>query len=256
MRIGVFDSGVGGLSVVSSIIKSLDHYEIFYLGDTSRVPYGNRSAKTVLKYAENAVDFLVQFNLDCLVIACNTASAIASKELSKKLSLPVIDVVDPLVELLDESYEDILLIATRSTINSESYQKAIAKKLPNTKLRTISTPLFVPLVEEGLLSGEILYHSFHHYFSETQKPQALILGCTHYPFLFPELKNYFGEKTEIFSSGPPVAALLKDKFKSEVSSKSLEIFLTDKPDNFSEMAISYLGLNPKKLDWVDLKVRS
>lgn len=217
MKIGVFDSGVGGLSVLKSLLKARLFDEIIYYGDTARVPYGVKDKETIIRFSLEALDFFKAFHIDMLIIACNTVSAYALKNLREHSNIPILGVIDAgvlaLKEAIDDKNKEILVIATKATIQSQSYQKRLLKA-GFTKIQALSTGLFVPMVEEGIFEGQLAQSAFKHYFSTLSKhPDALILGCTHFPLLSHSLQSYFGDKTRLIHSGDAIVGQLQKEFK-------------------------------------------
>ncbi|MIJ59426.1 glutamate racemase, partial [Salmonella enterica subsp. enterica] len=184
MKIGVFDSGVGGLSVLKSLYEARLFDEIIYYGDTARVPYGVKDKDTIIKFCLEALDFFEQFQIDMLIIACNTASAYALDALRAKAHFPVYGVIDAGVEAtikaLHDKNKEILVIATKATIKSEEYQKRLLSQ-GYTNINALATGLFVPMVEEGIFEGDFLQSAMEYYFKNITTPDALILACTHFP---------------------------------------------------------------------------
>lgn len=217
MKVGVFDSGVGGLSVLKSLLKARLFDELIYYGDTARVPYGVKDKKTIIRFSLEALDFFKAFHIDMLIIACNTVSAYALKVLRAHSNIPILGVIDAGVlavkETLMDKNKNILVIATKATINSKSYQKRLSK-VGFTHIEALATGLFVPMVEEGIFEGELVQSAFDHYFSKiSTRPDALILGCTHFPLLSRALQRYFGDKTKLIHSGDAIVGQLQKEFK-------------------------------------------
>ncbi len=179
--LGIFDSGLGGLTVVKEIKKRLPNESIIYLGDTARVPYGTRSKETVTKFSLQDAYFLAGQNIKCLVIACNTASALAFKEVKRKLAIPVFDVVSAGAggAVRTTKNKKVGVIGTRGTIASQAYQKAIRKQSPKILVHEKACPLFVPLIEEGEISGKMIEMLVSKYLNplKNDKIDTLILGC-------------------------------------------------------------------------------
>lgn len=207
MKIGVFDSGVGGLSVLKSLYEARLFDEIIYYGDTARVPYGVKDKDTIIKFCLEALDFFEQFQIDMLIIACNTASAYALDALRAKAHFPVYGVIDAGVEAtikaLHDKNKEILVIATKATIKSEEYQKRLLSQ-GYTNINALATGLFVPMVEEGIFEGDFLQSAMEYYFKNITTPDALILACTHFPLLGRSLSKYFGDKTKLIHSGDAI----------------------------------------------------
>ncbi len=214
MKIGVFDSGVGGLSVLKSLYEARLFDEIIYYGDTARVPYGVKDKDTIIKFCLEALDFFEQFQIDMLIIACNTASAYALDALRAKAHFPVYGVIDAGVEAtikaLHDKNKEILVIATKATIKSEEYQKRLLSQ-GYTNINALATGLFVPMVEEGIFEGDFLQSAMEYYFKNITTPDALILACTHFPLLGRSLSKYFGDKTKLIHSGDAIVEFLKER---------------------------------------------
>lgn len=218
MKIGVFDSGVGGLSVLKSLLDSELFSEIIYYGDTARVPYGNKDKATIVRFSLECVDFFIPHKIDMLIVGCNTVSAYALDEMQKIAPFPIIGVVESGVLSLSNKIQSknakILIIATKATIQSKIYEKHL-RKLGYENLVSLQTGLFVPLVEEGILSGEILEATFRYYFGNRFKgesaPEAIILACTHFPLIAGEIRAYFENKPILIHSGEAIVEFLKQK---------------------------------------------
>ncbi len=233
MRVGIFDSGVGGLTVLGAIRKLFPQVDIVYLGDTARVPYGNRSPETVIRYSLECADFLLGRDIDVLVVACNTASSYSLDALSEFSDVPVVGVVEPGVkEALRHTEGRVGVIGTRATVKSGSYQRLLRSF--GAQVFAKSCPLFVPLVEEGLLEGEITERVARMYLEELKgKIDTLILGCTHYPLLKPVIRKVL-DGIHIVDSSEAVAKELLDLVEDE-GSGATELFFTDNYQNLEEI---------------------
>lgn len=260
--IGVFDSGLGGLTVAASIRKVLPAERIVYLGDTARVPYGPRSADTVRSFALQNAAFLQKFNIKLLVVACNTVSAVALDQLRAAMpDIPVIGVILPGVQAAAKTEaKKAVIIGTKGTIRSGAYTTELNKIKPEMKVRAIPCPLFVPLVEEGVLDGPAVREIIHLYLSELHKdpPDILIPGCTHYPLLKKALREYLPSQTEIIDSAAASAehvavTLSEQNLCAPIDGKgSLECYVTDSPPGFEYQAERFLGYPPDKVEKVIL----
>ncbi len=195
--IGIFDSGVGGLTVAREIMRLLPNEDIVYFGDTARVPYGSKSRETVIRYSKQIIRFLETKNVKMIVIACNTASALALDEVSKEVDVPVLGVVVPGARAAVEATgsKKVGVVATEATIRSEIYTKVIQQDKPDILVQGKACPLFVPIVEEGLAKHKIAQDVIHYYLEEIKNSgvDTLILGCTHYPLLRTKIKEYLGD---------------------------------------------------------------
>ncbi len=207
--IGIFDSGIGGLTVVRSIMDRLPGYDIIYFGDTARTPYGNKSAATVIEYSRQITDFLIQQGAKIIVIACNTASSVATEALKESCPLPVFEVITPAVTyaLSVTRKSSIGVIGTRATINSGIYEKQIKAADPDASVFSVPCPLLVPLVEEGWMNRpetRMIVKKYLHPL-KTRQINALILGCTHYPLLKPVISQKIGKRVRVIDSSTAVA---------------------------------------------------
>jgi len=249
MRVGIFDSGVGGLTVLKAIRERFDRVDIFYLGDTARVPYGNKSPETVVRYSLECAEFLLGKGIDVLVVACNTASSHALKELKAFSSIPVIGVVEPGVRAaLRETKGKVGVIGTQATVNSGSYQNLLRKF--GVEVFSKACPLFVPLVEEGIVEGNTAEEIVKMYLSEFSDIgiDTLILGCTHYPLL----KGVIGKvlkDVKIIDSSEAVAMELDGFIKNEGDGLT-ELYFTDRSQNLNKLIEIILGkkIEPKILN--------
>ena len=247
MKIGVFDSGAGGLSVVKSLLEHKLFDEIIYYGDTARVPYGPKDKNTIIRYSLEALEFFNNFDIDLLITACNTVSAYALPDMNAQSRYPVVGVIEPGVLALENSElskdDSILIIATRATIGSNRYQDEF-KKLGYTDITALQTGLFVPLVEEGMFGGEILEATMRHYFADIEEPKAIILGCTHFPLIGKSLQNYFDNRPLLIHSGEAIVEYLEARY--ELSEKDreakLKIFASDNVIGLRKIAKSWLEL--------------
>ncbi|RLJ71300.1 glutamate racemase [Hydrogenivirga caldilitoris] len=251
MKIGVFDSGVGGLTVLRAIRKRFSRVDIYYLGDTARVPYGTKSPETVIRYSLECAEFLSERSIDVLVVACNTASSYALDTLRATLSVPVIGVVEPgVTKALSCTRGIVGVIGTSATIKSNAYQSRL--KAAGVEVYSKACPLFVPLVEEGLLEGEITQRVIEMYLKEFKDIgiDTLILGCTHYPLLKGAIQEFLGN-VEVVDSSDAVAEELSCIVRDEGNAKT-ELFFTDMSQNLENLIEVILGnkLQPKILkEW-------
>lgn len=249
--IGVFDSGLGGLTVVKEIKKLLPNEDIIYLGDTARVPYGTRSKDVVIKFSFQNADYLVSKKIKCLIIACNTASSFAGDLLKKNLPLPVFNVIKPVVEDISKNGGErrIGVIGTKGTIASHAYKNAIRRKVPKAFVVEQACPLFVPMIEEGEIKGELIEKVIEKYLSvfKQKKIDALVLGCTHYPIIEKEIRNYLGERIVLINPEKLVAKDLKKYLqKNNMFSKNhrkgkVNYLVTDISQSFLKVAEIFLG---------------
>jgi len=249
--IGIFDSGIGGLTVVKEIIKLLPAENLIYLGDTARVPYGTKSRKTVIRYAESNTKFLLSKGIKILIVACNTASAYSLDTLKDNLSIPVIGVIEPGAKRAAgiTSTGKIGIIGTPSTIRSEAYTGALLKIKSDLEIFQKSCPLFVPLAEEGWLDGDIAQRVAEKYLDEILKQgiDVLVLGCTHYPLLKETIKKVAGDRVTLVDSAEETAKELSALIESERINNSgdngiiREFYLTDDSETFVDISSKFLG---------------
>ncbi len=255
----MFDSGIGGLTVLKEVKKALPHERIVYLGDTARVPYGNRSPETVTRYSLENTRFLLNKGIKMLIIACNTSSAVALPILKKRLPIPVIGVIDaPSKEAAARTRtKKIGVIGTKATVNSQAYVKAIRKLDPSIHVLSKACPLFVPLVEEGLEEDEVTRVAVAKYLGEFKDSDidVLVMGCTHYPILEAQIRAFLGEAVYIVNSGRETALevrrVLEKRNSARKSGKGgCSYYVTDAPDKLSELGGRVLGEPLKKVKLV------
>ncbi len=248
--IGIFDSGLGGLTVVSAVRKSLPGENIVYLGDTARVPYGNRSPQTIRHFAAQDIRFLLKRGVKAVVAACNTVSATALDTLKNDCPVPVIGVIEPGAQaVIQAGTENIVVLATRATIASNAYPDALKRLNPRLNITALPCPLFVPMAEEGVLDGNLLNCTFDLYLRHLKNnpPDAILLGCTHYPLLKSALSSYFSGQVQVIDSAATAAdalkCMLKDKalFADPAQNGSLQLAVTDIAGTFREQALRFLG---------------
>ena len=276
--IGIFDSGVGGLTVLRAIRQRLPHLPTVYLGDTARVPYGTKSPEVVIRYSRNNAALLLRQGVELLVVACNTASAHALDVLRAELPVPVHGVVEPGVEaaLRARPGGRIGVIGTAGTIASGAYQRAITARTGAPPAVARACPLFVPLAEEGWTEGPIAEAVAERYLGDLRgKLDALILGCTHYPLLRSVIQKAVGPETVLVDSGAAVAEVLAaeaakareaagaDAAVAEVGGAAQakgaadrppthRLLVTDVPARFEEVVVRFLGERPGRVEQVDL----
>jgi len=243
MQVGVFDSGVGGLTVVKSLLDAKLFTKIIYYGDTARVPYGSKDKNTIISYSLEALEFFKNFDIDILIIACNSVSAFALNELRANINIPVIGVIDSGViackNRVENIQSNILVIGTKATISSQLYEINL-KKAGFNNIISLATPLFVPLVEENILSGAILEETMKYYFKNLPKIDVVILGCTHFPLIQEQISNYFGAIT--IHSGDSIVEKLQKEFNLETLQKDTKIsfFASSNPDGLKTIAKQWL----------------
>ncbi len=248
--IGVFDSGLGGLTCVKEIMRLLPGEDVIYFGDTGRVPYGSRSPETIIKYSAGDVRFLKSFDIKAVVIACGTVSSIAIEHLKSRFDIPIIGVVEPAVSAAVKSTVNnkIGIIGTSGTISSGKYAKQIKELLPEAMVVQTACPLFVPFVENGFLNHPATKMIAEEYLSDIKSSSAdtLILGCTHYPLIKPLIGDIMGENIALIDPGVETASRLKDYLTANhmlTGEKTGEysFYVSDKVDNFENLGGMFLG---------------
>ncbi len=248
--IGVFDSGLGGLTIVREIRRALPQESIVYFGDMARLPYGTKSREQILAYSIQNTLFLIKHKVKAVVIACNSSSSAAFSFLKRHFTLPILDVIEPAAEQAHSETRSgrIGLIATRATVASGAYDKALKKRNPRLSVFGASCPLFVPLAEEGWFAGEIPEAAARVYLRPLLKKKidTLILGCTHYPLLKSTIRKAAGPSVRLVDSIAPtvrkLTALLDKKgLRNRGGRGALKIFVSDKPGNFVVLGESFLG---------------
>ena len=247
--IGIFDSGIGGLTVVKEIKKRLPRHTLVYFGDTARLPYGTKSGKTIIRYSKENVKFLVRQGSKVIVAACNTASALAGAHLRRTTPFPFFDVINPAVRAAKARTRDhrIGIIGTPATIASGVYQNYFRKGEEHYFLYGQACPLFVPLVEENWLNRQETYAIAESYLEPLKKNRidTLILGCTHYPLLIPVIRDIMGERVILINPAEELAedlaAFLKEWEQKMVRGRRDLFFVSDEPYRFKELSRSILG---------------
>lgn len=248
--IGVFDSGIGGLTVVKEIIKKLPNESIIYLGDTARVPYGTRSKEIIIKFAKELTKFLIKRKVKFLVVACNTISSVALEEIKRISPVSLIGVIKPAVKKAIQITKNkkIGVIGTQSTILSKAYEIEIQKINPQVKIVSVACPLFVPLAEEGLGRHQATRFLAEDYLKRIISfgADTLILGCTHYPLLSRTILETVGPNIILIDSAEPAVEELKrilekNKLLSDNLKPTREFFVTDAPERVYNTTNSFLG---------------
>jgi glutamate racemase len=261
MPIGVFDSGVGGLTVMREIMGRLPGENILYLGDTARVPYGTRSPGTVIKYSVENTEFLISKGIKLLVVACNTSSSVSLDLLTGKFPIPVIGVVEPgaRAAVASTQRKKVAVIGTETTIKSGSYERAIKALDDSIKVSGVACPLFVPLIEEGWLEGDVVRLVAEKYLSKIKNKGAdiLVLGCTHYPML----KSVIARTVEIklidsaVETAKEVKRVLGDTnmLRRGKAEGRREFFVTDSPEKFARVGERFLGHKINNISKISLE---
>lgn len=260
--IGMFDSGVGGLTVYKEIKKAMPHEKIIYLGDTKNFPYGSKSKQNIIDLSKKNIDFLLNYNVKAIIIACGTATSQALEEVKNIYKVPIIGIIQPTVEYIKskKNIKNVGVIATRGTIRSNSWENNLKRQIDNIKVYNKECPLLAPMAEEGWIDNEIAKLTIHEYIKDFPKIEALILGCTHYP-LFKTIIEEQMPNTEIINTGEMLASYIKsiignlnshskeDSFNI-VNENHDDIYLTDTECNFINVSYKILGkkIEIKKAD--------
>lgn len=263
LPIGIFDSGIGGLTVARQLHKALPNEDLVYLGDTARVPYGTKSPSTVVRFSCEDTQFLVQQNVKAVVVACNTASAWALPILEKKYKVPIFGVILPGVRAALEKSRNqrIGVIGTGATIRSKAYSNGLLARCDTASVFARACPLLVPLVEEGWTNRRITRDILKEYLAPLRRHRidTLILGCTHYPLLKPAIRAVVGPKIALVDSAESCARYVKERLdhlkllaKSRRRVGTIQPFVTDEADRFGELAERFLGMPCETALKVDL----
>ena len=261
--IGIFDSGVGGLTVVKELTRRLPGENIIYFGDTARVPYGTKSRQTIVRFSTENILFLLKFNVKLIILACNTSSSVALEALKKNFKVPIMGVIKPGARdgLMASRNGRIGVIGTSTTVKSGAYEKQIIKGARSTnisgsgplsriKVFSKNCPLFVPLVEEGWLNENITFQIIRRYLTpfKRKKIDTLILGCTHYPLLKTGIRKLMGKRVSLIDSAVSTAKaaeafMLDEGLINNSRSKGgiLRFFVSDEPRRFKKIGEKFLG---------------
>lgn len=258
--IGVFDSGLGGLTSVREIFRQLPDESVVYFGDTARLPYGSKSRETVVRFSLEIAGFLLRQRVKCLLVACNTASSYALETLTQHLDVPVIGVIEPAVRaaVARRSGGRIGLIGTLGTVASGAYDRGVAAHDPQAVVVARACPLFVPLIEEGWFDHAVTRMVAETYLADLARESldALILGCTHYPLIAPLIQEVMGPKVALIDSGAEAArataALLRERGQLAAGPPEHHFYLSDEPRNFATIARAFLGRDLTPTRVVDL----
>lgn len=248
--IGIFDSGLGGLTVVKAIRRELPKEKLAYFGDTARIPYGTKSPDTIIRYSKQIIRFLLKREkVKCVVVACNTSSAWALKDLRREFNIPILGVIDPGAFAAVDATRNgrIGVIGTEGTIYSKAYPRTIHHLMPRAKVFALPCPLFVPLVEEGKLSGPVAESVVREYLKPLLRSRidTLLLGCTHYPLLKRTIAKVAGKNVKIVDSAEETARSLHRNLEThgiELSGRGgASFYVSDLSRKFKEHAQRFLG---------------
>jgi glutamate racemase len=247
--IGVFDSGLGGLTSVRELFRLLPAESVVYFGDTARLPYGSKSRETVTRFSLEIASFLVRQNVKCLLIACNTASSYALDTVAQRIQVPVVGVIDPAAHAAVGASPGgrIGVIGTLGTVGSNAYGRAVERLLPGSSVISRACPLFVPLIEEGWMDHAVTRTVAEEYLLELRNGalESLILGCTHYPLIAPLLRELMGPQVRLVDSGAEAArataTLLGERGQLAAGPAEHRFYISDEPRHFTRIAQTFLG---------------
>jgi len=259
--IGIFDSGLGGLTVYRELKLALPNESFIYLGDKARSPYGTKAPSTIIRYSLDCANFLLQKRVKLIVVACNTASSCALPNLQDDSGVPIFGVIDSAVKealSLGQS-QKIGVVGTSATVSSEVYQQRLNQLDPKVKVLAKACPLFVPFVEEGIFEGELIDQVVEYYLSElkSQQIQSLILGCTHYPLISKAISNYFDNAVQIVECSRSVASEVRGfleaaNLNTRVKGQEDRFYFTDAIAPFNRLANFFLNSASAKAEFVEL----
>lgn len=259
--IGMFDSGIGGMTVFQEVKEELKNEKILYLGDTLNFPYGGKSRESIQALTKKGLEFCYQKGAKILVIACGTATSQALEEIKKSMPVPVIGIIEPTIDYIQEKKDlkKIGVIATAGSIRSQGWQKALKKARPDLEIKTNACPLLAPMAEEGWIKNEVARLTIQEYLKDMHDIDALILGCTHYPLFEELIQEELGKEIELINTGKLVAKKLKEILKRTDSfneekvdfKKQYQIFVTDQEPNLDRMTNLILK-NEKMKDQIQL----
>lgn len=246
--IGMFDSGIGGLTVLKEVKRILPNEEIIYLGDTKNFPYGSKSKEAIIEISRNCVKYLISKNVKLIVIACGTATSQSLEILKKEFTIPIIGIIEPTVDYLSKNVkekEKIGVIATQGTIRSKAWQDKILEKLKEVNVISEETPLLATMAEQGWINNKVAKYTIKEYMKKFKKVNRLILGCTHYPMFEELIKKELSKKVDIINTGEKVAKYLdkylkENKLENDGTKKKYDIYLTDTESNFVNIAKTLL----------------
>lgn len=261
--IAIFDSGLGGLTVLREVCRALPSENILYFGDTARVPYGEKCQETIIGYAQEITNFLVSQQVKIIVVACNTVSAYAAEILRDEFSIPIVDVIDPVVRLLAEEVhpKHVAVLGTKATVRSGVYQKRLQQRLPQIKVTMVPCSLFVPLVEEHFQEHPATKLIIEEYLSPVINSgvDTIVLGCTHYPLLKEMILEVVGNQVKIVDSAQACAdeiMRVMDNYQIPLAPYDkpfLKYFVSDDPEMFRQFGENFLGTSIGYVEKVELQ---
>lgn len=253
--IGIFDSGVGGVTVLKELKKLMPNENYIYIGDTASFPYGNKSKETIINLSKRRIENLIEMDVKLIIIACGTATSQALSEMQKIFNIPIIGIIEPTVKYLkNEGVKKIGIIATAGTIRSKGWIKEIEKNIVDFEIQDKACPMLAPMAEEGWIDNDIAKLAIHEYLKDMKNIEALILGCTHYPLFKSVIEKEVGRDVKIINTGEMVAKEVNEFMKKEgIENKrenkgNINIYLTDLESNFINVANKLL-----EIDNIELK---
>lgn len=245
-KIGIFDSGLGGLTVMQAISTCLPHENIIYFGDTAHLPYGNKSIELITTYVLESIDFLLSQDIKLLIIACHTACAACLEVVQKIVNIPIVAILEQAIEEIVDTKpcESIVILGTRATVASGTYQKQLYNRLPDVSLSCIACPLFVPLIEEGYFDHPITQLAMAEYLSPLigESIDAILLGCTHYPLIQSLIRQYIGNKIPLLDPASRCAQTTRqhlsklDLLNQQTDPAEYQFFVSQDPERFSALS--------------------
>ncbi len=248
--IGVFDSGVGGMTVLKELMKAMPNEDFVYLGDTKRFPYGSKSKESIIELTKSGIEFLISKGVKMVVIACGTATSQALDEVKNLYDIPIIGVITPTVNYIKQiQKKKIGVIATAGTIRSKGWENAILDEIEDADVQSIACPLLAPMVEEGWNDNKIAELAINEYLKPLKNIDAIILGCTHFPLLTRLIEKKVGKNVEVINIGEHVAKetkrMLEAKDEMADNDQNLDIYLTETECKFNDVAGKLLGMEIK-----------
>lgn len=256
-KIGMFDSGIGGITVFSEIIKKVPNEDIIYLGDTIHFPYGEKSKQDIINISKKCIDFLIKNDVKIIVIACGTATSQALEELKQLYNIPIIGIIEPTIKTFQNKNVDIAVLATKGTIKSNVWEKEIKKQNSSITITNKACPLLAPMAEEGWTDNDVAYVTLKEYLKDIGKVDEIILGCTHYPLFANTISKIKGDNVKLINTGEVLAEYLKKYLETNSLNNSkqqegeYEFYLTSRDNNFNNLAKKVLKnekIQPKYLE--------
>jgi glutamate racemase len=248
--IGVFDSGIGGLTVLRALVEELPHEDFIYLGDTARLPYGTKTDEVIIRYSRENTEFLLAKGIKMLVVACNTSSAVALEAIARDTTIPVIGVIEPGARAVVKASRTgkIGVIATEATVASGAYTRTIQSLRPRAEIYTRACPLLVPLVEEGWTDNDVAERTVWYYLESLKQSgiDALLLGCTHYPLLVAMFQRVLGPGVRVVDSATATAAAVRERLRvlkltRRATQGTRSFFVTESPERFVRVGRRFFG---------------